>query len=211
MSFFDSASPLSGFPVLDAICQRYDAPDALYEMLQLIDPISLQTAPLRDWLSSLSQKELDILFSRSVERTSHFKWFLGENAYRYIVWLHEYKHVDLPDAVGSFAASVHNHRYSFVSRILVGSLSVSNFSYDPDHKRLELSKHTKFPAEATYFLNSEEIHRVDDAAPSTCTLVIQGPPEREYSRVFDPANGSFCEIFELSARFPDLLTLLKSY
>ena len=209
MSFFDSASPINGFPVLDAICRQYDISEALHEVLQLIEPISLQTASLRDWLSSLSQKELDILSSRSVERASHFKWFLGENAYRYIVWLHEYKNADLPDAVGSFAASVHNHRYSFVSRIIVGSLSVSNFSYYPDHKRLEFSSHIKFPAEATYFLSSEEIHRVDAAAPSTCTLVIQGPPEREYSRVFDPTDGSFREIFELPARFPDLLTLLK--
>lgn len=208
MNFLDSASPLGGFPVLDAICRRRSAPDTLHEALKLIDPVSLRAATLRDWLNSLNPKELDILFSRSVERTSHFKWFLGENAQRYIVWLHEYKAVKLPDAVGSFAASVHNHRYSFVSRILAGSLSVSNFSYDTDRKRLKVSEHINFPAETTYFLSSEEIHRVDAAAPSTCTLIIQGPPERKYSRVYDPISGSSHDIFELSSRFPELLSLL---
>ncbi len=209
MNFLDSASPLSGFPVLDAICRRCSVHDAMHEVLQLIDPISLGTASLRDWLGGLNQEELEILFSRSVERASHFKWFLGENAHRYVVWLHEYKAVNLPDAVGSFAASVHNHRYSFVSRILAGSLSVSNFSYDPARQCLKLSGQVNFPAETTYFLSSEEIHRIDATAPSTCTLVIQGPPERKYSRVFDPISGSFHEIFDLSSRFPDLISLLR--
>jgi hypothetical protein len=209
VNFLDSASPISGFPVLDAICRQRDVHAAMHEALHVIDPVSLGTVSLRDWLSGLSREELEILFSRSVERASHFKWFLGENAYGYAVWLHEYKAVDLPDAVGSFAASVHNHRYSFVSRILSGSLSASNFSYDSARQDLRLFERITFPAETTYFLSSEEIHRIDTTAPSTCTLVIQGPPERKYSRVFDPISGSFQEIFDLSSRFPDLISLLK--
>jgi hypothetical protein len=205
MNLLDGASPLSGFPVLDGIGQHRCVRDAM----ELIEPVRLNTVSLITWLNGLNRKELAVLCARSVERTSHFKWFLGESVNGYVVWLHEYKAAMLPDAVGSFAASVHNHRYSFVSQVLTGSLSVSDFSLDPIKQFPVFSRARIIPAQSTYFLSSDEIHRIDATAPSTCTLVVQGPPERPYSRVFDLPNATFQDIYDLPARLPELISVLS--
>jgi len=210
MNLLDAASPISGFPVLDGIRQHRSIRDTMQEVQQIIDPVRLDTASLIAWLNGLNRKELAALCARSVERASHFKWFLGDSANGYVVWLHEYKMDKLPDAVGSFAASVHNHRYSFVSQVLTGSLLVSDFSLDPIRHFPILSETRTIRAQSTYLLSSDEIHRIDATAPSTCTLVIQGPPERTFSRVFDLPNETFRDIYDLPSRFPEMISLLRS-
>jgi len=209
MNLLNAASPVNGFPVLDGIRQHHNIRDTMYKIQQLIDPIRLDIASLIAWLNGLDRQELTMLCARSVERTSHFKWFLGDSINGYVVWLHEYKSDKLPDVLGSFAASVHNHRYSFVSQVLTGSLLVSDFSLDPIQQFPILSGTRTIQAQSTYFLGSEEIHRLDATAPSTCTLVVQGPPERQYSRVFDLPNGTFRDMYDLPSRFPKLVSLLN--
>jgi hypothetical protein len=210
MNLLDAASPISGFPVLDDIHQGRSIRDTMHSIRQLIDPLRLDVASLITWLNGLSPKELATLCTRSAERASHFKWFLGDSADGYVVWLHEHKADKLPDAVGSFAASVHNHRYSFVSQVLTGSLLVSDFLLDPVQQFPVLSGTRTIRSQSTYFLSSDEIHRIDATAPSTCTLVVQGPPERPYSRVFDLPNGTFHDMYDLPSRFPKLIYLLNS-
>jgi hypothetical protein len=210
MNLLEAASPISGFPMLDGIGQHPSIRDAMANIQQLIDPVRLNTASLITWLNSLSRRELVILCARSVERASHFKWFLGDSINGHVVWLHEYKATVLPDAVGSFAASVHNHRYSFVSHVLTGSLLVSDFLLDPIKQLPVFSGTRTIQARSTYFLSSDEIHRIDATAPLTCTLVVQGPPERPYSRVFDLPNGTFHDMYDLPARLPKLISLLSS-
>jgi hypothetical protein len=209
MNLLDAASPISGFPVLDSIRQRRSIRDTMHDIQQLINPVRLDTSSLTTWLNSLDRKELEIVCVRSVERASHFKWFLGDSVKGYVVWLHEYKTDKLPDAVGSFAASVHNHRYSFVSQVLTGSLVVSDFSLDSDQQFPTLLGTRTIEARSTYFLSSDEIHRIDATGPSTCTLVIQGPAERPYSRVFDLPSGTFRDMYDLPARLPKLISLLS--
>ncbi|HTX82269.1 MAG TPA: hypothetical protein VME44_08835 [Streptosporangiaceae bacterium] len=211
MNLLDAASPISGFPVLGDISGRHDVQDAMHEIRELLDPERLEPTALVAWLEGLSQEEFAIICTRSVERASHFKWFLGSSANGYAVWLHEYKLAQLPDAAGSFAASVHNHRYSFVSQVLTGSLHVSNFSFDPIKQFPVLSETRTILARSTYFLGSESIHRVDRAAPSTCTIIVQGPPERSYSRVFDLAKGTSTDMRDLPSRIPELISLLVSH
>jgi hypothetical protein len=210
MNLFDAASPISGFPVLGGIRPHRSIRDTMHKIQQLIDPVTLDAASLTAWLNGLNRKELEIMCARSVERASHFKWFLGDSTDGYIVWLHEYKPDKLPDAVGSFAASVHNHRYSFVSQVLTGSLLVSDFSLDPVQQSPILSGTRTIRAQSTYLLSSDEIHRIDATAPSTCTLVVQGPAEKPYSRVFDLSNGTFHNIYDLPSRFPRLISILSS-
>jgi hypothetical protein len=209
MNLLDAASPMSGFPVLDRIRQHRGIRDVMHTIQQLIDPVRLDASSLATWLDGLDRKELAILCARSVERASHFKWFLGDSINGYVVWLHEYKTSKLPDAVGSFAASVHNHRYSFVSQVLTGSLVVSDFLLDPVRQFPVLSERRTIRARSTYFLSSEEIHRIDATGPSTCTLVVQGPPERPCSRVFDLPNETFRDMYDLPARFPGLISVLS--
>ena len=208
MNLLDAASPIGGFPVLDGIRQHRSIRDTMHDIRELIDPVRLDTSSLTAWLNGLDRKELEIICARSVERASHFKWFLGDSVNGYVVWLHEYKTDKLPDAVGSFAASVHNHRYSFVSQVMTGSLLVSEFSLDRHDQLPTLSGTKTIQAPSTYFLSSDEIHRIDSTGPSTCTLVIQGPPERTYSRVFDLPSGTFRDMYDLPARFPKLISLL---
>jgi hypothetical protein len=209
VNLLDAASPVSGFPVLDGIRQHRGIREAMQNIEQLIDPVRLDASSLVTWLDGLDPEELAILCARSVERASHFKWFLGDSIDGCVVWLHEYKTDDLPDAVGAFAASVHNHRYSFVSQVLTGSLSVSDFSLDPVRQFPVRSGTRTIEARSTYFLSSDDIHRIDATGPSTCTLVVQGPPERAYSRVFDVPNGTFHDMYDLPARFPKLISLLN--
>jgi hypothetical protein len=208
VNLLDAASPIGGFPVLDGIRQHRSIRDTMHDIRELIDPVRLDTSSLTAWLNGLDRKELEIICARSVERASHFKWFLGDSVNGYVVWLHEYKTDKLPDAVGSFAASVHNHRYSFVSQVMTGSLLVSEFSLDRHDQLPTLSGTKTIQAPSTYFLSSDEIHRIDSTGPSTCTLVIQGPPERTYSRVFDLPSGTFRDMYDLPARFPKLISLL---
>ena len=80
MNLLDAASPISGFPVLDGIHQSHGIRGTLQEILRLLDNVRLDSASLIAWLNGLSQKELTIVCARSVERASHFKWFLGESA-----------------------------------------------------------------------------------------------------------------------------------
>jgi hypothetical protein len=210
MKLFDAASPSGGFPALDGMRDSGLLDEAVDEVMRLLDPARLGPESLIEWLGGLDQKELEILCARSVERASHFKWFLGDSANGYIVWLHEYKAAALPDAVGSFAASVHNHRYSFVSQVLTGSLLVSDFSVDDLRQFPNLFETRTIQARTTYFLSSDKIHRIDGTAPSTCTLVVQGPPEKPCSRVFDLANGDFRDMYDLPSRFPELISTLSA-
>jgi hypothetical protein len=210
VNLLDAASPVSGFPVLDGMLPRRGMHDTLHDIRKLIDNASLGAASLITWLSGLSRGELEVLYTRSVERASHFKWFLGDGADGFKVWLHEYKSARLRDGVGSFAASVHNHRYSFVSQVLTGSLTVSEFSLGPAQQFPELSRRRTIPARTTYFLSSEQVHRIDAAAPSTCTLVVQGPAERPFSRVFDIENRTFQDMYDLQSRFPELVSVLSA-
>jgi hypothetical protein len=209
MNLLDAASPINGFPVLDGIRQHRSIRSAMHDIQQLIDPARLDMKSLIAWLNGLDRQELATLCARSVERTSHFKWFLGEGSNGCVVWLHEYKPDKLPDAVGSFAASVHNHRYSFVSQVLTGSLLVSDFVLDPIQNFPILSGTRTIRAQSTYFLSSDDIHRIDATAPSTCTLIVQGPAERQYSRVFDIPNRTFRDMYDIPSRLPRLISLLS--
>lgn len=209
MLLFDAASPTAGFPVIDKICQQGNIAETMHEIRNLLDEDKVTPTALGAWLSGLSHEELTLLWSRSVERSSHFKWFLGDNTDGYIIWLHEYKAAQLPDTVGSFAASVHNHRYSFVSQVLTGSLQVSDFELDSAQQLPVPSEKRTIGAQNTYFLSSERVHRIDATAAGTCTLVVQGPPERPYSRVFDLTSGTFRDMHDLPSRFPELISLLS--
>ena len=113
--------------------------------------------------------------------------------------------------MGSFAASVHNHPlficFPGLDWIACGErffafafLAVSRSYRNKNYSR-SLFK---------YFLSSDKIHRIDATSPSTCTLVVQGPPEKAYSRVFDLANATFRDIYDLPSRFPELISLLGS-
>jgi len=208
MNLFDRASPVQGFPVLDSIINQNQGLDFLKAALPILGPAQLTPATISNWLTSLDDGERKVIYSRSVERTSHFKWFLGTNSSGLIVWLHDYKPNQVAGAAGSFAGSIHNHRYSFVSRVLSGSLSVSDFAIQDQQGFPRLSGIRTIAAGLAYTLTADQIHRVDHTSPFTVTLVIQGPPEKPCSRVYDPATMSFEDMYDLPSLLPKLIDRL---
>lgn len=209
MSLLESASPITGIPLLDKITHDANTLAAMSQILCLLEPAQLAPKTIANWLKSLDEKELNTLFARSVERTSHFKWFIGCTSNNYIVWLHEYK-AGMPSAVaGSYAASIHNHRYAFVSRVLSGSLYASEFKLDPEKVYPQFVRTRRIGAGSVYALNSNDVHRIDRTDPGTSTLIVQAPAERSFSRVFDPQSGSYQDIYDLPSRLSNLVSLLS--
>jgi hypothetical protein len=209
MSFLQSANPITGFPLLEEISRKTDTLHAMSQISRLLQPTQLSPQAIAGWLRNMGKEELDFICARSAERASHFKWFLGSTSNRYIVWLHEYKPTMPPPVAGSYAASVHNHRYSFVSRVLSGSLSVSEFALDKSGANPRFVESRRITAGYVYTLTSDEVHRIDRTDTNTCTLLVQAPAERSCSRVFDLESGSYQEIYDLSSRLLTLVSVLS--
>jgi hypothetical protein len=107
---------------------------------------------------------------------------------------------------------IHDHRFSFWSTVLTGTLRSESFSrrgggrryrqyqYVPERRTstnfyefvgeatLRSSGITEKPAGSAYYLAYETIHRVQlPLEDMTCTLVLRGPRERRHSNVFNTA------------------------
>lgn len=105
---------------------------------------------------------------------------------------------------------IHDHRFSFWSTILAGTLRSESFSrlpgglrfrqyrYVPERRTrtnfykfvgdatLGSSGITKKAAGSSYYLSYETIHRVQlPQDEMTCTLVLRGPRERSHSNIFN--------------------------
>jgi hypothetical protein len=209
MKLFEGANPKSGFPALERI-RHQPVREALRQIQHSLQSTSIDSHTIAEWLGALKQSDVHALVAHSVERASHFKWFLGESKSGYVVWLHEYKSAKLPDAAGSFAASVHNHRYSFASKILNGSLLVSTFRAASPSAFPVFDGTQKFEAPDTYALTADRVHRIDATEQSTCTLVVQCPPEKSYSRVYDLTNRSYQDMYDLPSKLPQTIALLTA-
>jgi hypothetical protein len=108
-------------------------------------------------------------------------------------------------------SNVHNHRWAFASAIVAGRLSsalftigekgeaVEKYRFEPSHpgSQYVLSRAgnghilttgvAEFGPGSTYALSANQLHQVC-AEPNTLSLVISGPPERDHTDVFRPAN-----------------------
>jgi len=208
MSLFTDASSDNGFPALDDLPWRERPGEALAEARELLTVKELPE-DLAAWLTARPPGELGQILDRSLERATHFKWFLGAGPSAYVVWLHEYKPPEVFDQATSFAASVHNHRYGFCSRVLRGELDVSAFGTprrpgDP----VRLMERRRVEAGETMTLTHEDVHRIDKVAPQTCTILIQGPVARNFSTCYDPRSGHGRRVYDMQSRLPQTLALL---
>jgi hypothetical protein len=150
------------------------------------------------------------MINRSVEKSTHYKWFLGGRSTYYTVWVHQYRPASVFASSDRFAASVHNHRYPFVSRVLSGSLYVSTFevsSSDEAICRVTLEGEQALTVGDVMFLSSHDVHRIDRVLDDTITIVIQGPPARHFSTRFDPKSGCSERIYDLDALLPNLTSV----
>jgi hypothetical protein len=151
---------------------------------------------------------------RSYRHVNHFdKLVLAdsgfENGYRLTLhlWSPPYTEREVNDEL------IHDHRFSFWSTVIVGTLISHNFrrsdqgatyrqyQYEPNKDRtatlanfytfigdarLNTTSPSRRTAGESYYLSYERIHRVQLPESSmTCTLVLRGPRERPYSNVFN--------------------------
>ncbi|MEU6034695.1 hypothetical protein ABZ801_04750 [Actinomadura sp. NPDC047616] len=209
MNLFAGACPESGFPVLDRL--SWGGEEGHEALRAARDLLASATVPqeLASWLAAQPERELERIADRSLERTTHFKWFLGAKPGQYTVWLHEYKAPDVFAQAMDFAASVHNHRYGFCSRVLSGALHVSDFAIGGD-ERIRVSRTRTVWEGETMLLTHEDVHRVDRVEPRTCTLIVQGPVARSFSTCYDVATGRRRRIYDLQSRLPRTIELLTA-
>lgn len=116
----------------------------------------------------------------------------------------------------------HNHRWSFVSRILIGGFRFSTYrpvvgddaaeyEYRSPEGGKQYSIKRRGPASlipemdfqlhagTTYFMDHEIIHRVTEPVhPCTATLLIQGPVMKDHTRVFSDHALSHGEEVEVA-------------
>ncbi|MFD3930034.1 hypothetical protein [Streptomyces sp. NPDC058614] len=204
MTIFEGASPTVGFPRIAGLPWSEDPDRAHVEARKLLEEEGEGLARrISLWLSALDQRDVDSLLSRSMYRSSHHKWCLGGDHHDYVVWLHQYKEpAEFAEAEG-FAASTHNHRYGFSSRVVSGGLHATWFNvvgqdnvehrgFDGGgnaHVELRPANQTWLRAGDVVTLDHHDIHQIDEVAARTCTLLIQGPVRRDFSTVFNPSGG----------------------
>jgi hypothetical protein len=175
--------------------------------------LSMLTGALNDGVM------LATIASRSYRHVNHFDKIVlldsdRQRGYRLTLhlWDPPYTEAELNDEL------IHDHRFSFWSSVLTGTLSSENFSlsergttfrkyqYIPEKRhlttaanfyefvgeaKLAKSEPSRKAAGESYYLSYERIHRVLlPCAYTTCTLVLRGPRERNHSNVYNTSYPS---------------------
>jgi len=206
MPLLERAVAAGRFPSLHRLPWRSDPLAACAYVAELLGDDNAVAQQLAVWVSDLRPRQKRKMLNRSVEKGTHYKWFLGGHRSDYAVWVHQYRPASVFVSSDRFAASIHNHRYPFVSRVLSGSLYISTFEVSSDEPRCSISLKGEQVLEVgdVMFLDSNDVHRIDRVLDDTTTIVVQGPPVRHYSTRFDPRNGCSERIYDLDALFPNL-------
>ncbi|HEV2790768.1 MAG TPA: hypothetical protein VGV69_05670 [Solirubrobacterales bacterium] len=138
--------------------------------------------------------------SRSVEKTTHYKWFLAaapDSSFE--VWLHEYKPSELRRT--GHATVPHNHRFWLTSLILRGGFEDTRY-VRAEEGSIEPSEHRSLRPGNTMVVDPEEIHALSGLRDSTISMVVQSKPVRSYSEVFE--NGEVRRYSDLEAKLAEL-------
>lgn len=209
MPLLERAVAAGRFPSLDRLSWRSDPVRACAYVAELLTEDDDVARQLVVWVAALRPRQKREMLNRSVEKGTHYKWYLGGHHPDYTVWVHQYRPASVFMSSDRFAASIHNHRYPFVSRVLSGSLHVSTFEvslWDELRCSVNLKGKQALNVGDVMFLDSNDVHRIDRVLDDTITIVVQGPPARHYSMRFDPQKG-YCErIYDLDALFPSLIS-----
>src|SRR5260221_1207762 len=142
---------------------------------------------------------------KSVEKTTHYKWLLGEDpSKRFQVWLHEYK--PKTHRREGHASVAHNHRFWLTSLILRGGFTdtryVRSHKDDPESGSIQPIDSRRMRPGDTMVLAPEEIHALSELRDGTLSLIVQGRPVRSFSEVFE--NGEVRRYSDLGAKLTDL-------
>jgi hypothetical protein len=165
------------------------------------------------WIESLQPSRRRDLLNRSVERPTHYKWFMGETVSGVVCWLHQYKDDPSGSGIGFFARSVHDHRYSFVSKVLAGTLHMQDYSvpvadglYSPPVP--EDTSH--YNQGSVYKVTWTQIHGVTGWKPGTTTILLQSPVYQAVSHVYDLEGRTVRDVPDLSRVLETMTSVLKA-
>lgn len=166
---------------------------------------------LRWLLCRRLEVNLQLMASRSRETTTHYKWLLAaDRRIQARVWLHEFK--PRRERREGFAATVHNHRYSFQTLVLRGSYvnTLYQVSFDRNTLRVhscEPVDENEVPAYARYAMSPNEYHSLRDIEDGTQTLVMESAPALSASFSLDQEGGRMVQHIPLEARVDALRRL----
>lgn len=142
---------------------------------------------------------------KSVEKTTHYKWFLGEDpSKRFQVWLHEYK----PETHRreGHATVAHNHRFWLTSLILRGGFTDTRYvrseKCKPESGAISPIASRRMRTGDTMVLAPDEIHALSELRDGTLSLIVQGKPVRSFSEVFE--DNKVRRYADLGAKLDDL-------
>jgi hypothetical protein len=209
-SLFSNATPLQGFPAIASLPWVADPSSGRRGAYELLGKESHIKSKLAAWLNDLDSSQIDFIVEHSAERATHYKWLLGGSRHSYLVWLHEYKPSGQFAKAESFAASVHDHRLWFCSRVVSGALHVTWYTahISGETASLAVTRRCRLSSNMVEQMAPMEIHGIDRVEDNTFTLLIQGPAERRYSTVYDLSDGSMSRKYDLDALYSRLSATL---
>lgn len=167
---------------------------AVDELLELAAPFAEDVAT--ELLPSLeeifgNEKTANVIADRATETATHFVWpILWRGIHLPSVFLNEFKAVGRT-APSSYASSIHNHRYQFVTLILRGGYLHQTYLVDVDGQQAAVR-----PGPATQLRRGNldtvwetTFHGVEQLLPGTLTLVIKGAQRTDFSLSVDRETG----------------------
>jgi hypothetical protein len=189
---------------LTEVSQRQSLADLVTVVADRLGGDEISHESVVDELRRMAEDERQAMLCRSVDTTTHLKLSLDHNAHRALrLWLHVYK--EWPPAEGRFAASIHDHRYAFVSKILSGGYVEQRWTVEPE--RVLPLQFTKRDVNTLNIVRATDVHSLVSVEPGTVSLVVQLPAERSFSRVYHPDRGSaFTSIPDLEAQYAAFLS-----
>lgn len=124
-----------------------------------------------------------MLTSREV--STHYKWLIAADPqHRWKVWLHQYR--DDRVAGTAYADVPHNHRYDFVSLLLVGGYRDLRYVQGEEANQLRVGTKYEIGTSQTVAVDHREIHSLTAVLPGTISLFVQGQVRAEYSTSYGP-------------------------
>jgi hypothetical protein len=209
---FLNASPIVGFPTLAQLPWHQDPDGARRAAVGILTGETRLRLDLIAWLRTLKPAEISMIVDRSLELSSHYKWLLGGTAQSYLVWLHQYKQPQEFAKASTFAASIHDHRLWFASRVITGGLDVTWYEARIAGRKAQLSaiETRRLGVDTVIQMTADEIHGINSVEEGTFTLLIQGPAERGFSTAFNISDGTMRRNYDLATLYADLDASLLS-
>ncbi|SHN44427.1 hypothetical protein [Cryptosporangium aurantiacum] len=155
----------------------------------------------------------DAIRAAARETPTHYVWpLLGAHREDFGVYLHEYKQ---EPRSASYATTIHNHRYDFVSGILRGGYTQDTFSVTLNDSEaiatdINCISSEEFRRGTVNSVNRHSWHRLRRVSSGTLTLVIKGPAIAPYSISAEEGHNRVTYHTPVERRLPMVIHSLEA-